>query len=107
MAVVSTQRKSRPECTPDAMDNTQMTKGVQARERIISVAEAIFNKQGVDGASMRDIAPAAKMQQAPMYYHFASKDEFLWAVWEKGGVDQLERINAAIADEKDPWQRME
>jgi len=28
------------------------------------VAETLFNKQGFDGASMRDIATAAKMQPA-------------------------------------------
>jgi len=64
-----------------------LTKGMQARERIISVAETLFNKQGFDGSSMRDIAAAASMQPASMYYHFSSKEELLWAVWEKGGVE--------------------
>lgn len=84
-----------------------LTKGEQARERIISVAEALFNKQGFDGASMRDIAAAAEMQPASMYYHFDSKEELLWAVWEKGGVELLNRVTAAIAHKTDPWQRME
>lgn len=83
------------------------TKGMQARERIISVAETLFNKQGFDGASMRDIAAAAKMQPASMYYHFGSKEELLWAVWEKGGVELLNRVNDAIAPEADPWKRLE
>ena len=84
-----------------------LTKGMQARERIISVAETLFNKQGFDGASMRDIAAAASMQPASMYYHFSSKEELLWAVWEKGGVELLNRVNDAIAPVTDPWQRME
>lgn len=86
---------------------TGPTKGEQARERIISVAETLFNKQGFDGASMRDIAAAAEMQPASMYYHFESKEELLWAVWEKGGVELLNRVKAAIALKSDPWQRME
>lgn len=90
-----------------AAKTDRVTKGVQARERIISVAETIFNKQGFDGASMRDIASAAKMQPASMYYHFESKDELLWAVWEKGGVELLNRVNTAIATKTAPWQRME
>lgn len=85
----------------------RMTKGMQAREKIISVAETIFNKQGFDGASMRDIASAAKMQPASMYYHFESKEELLWAVWEKGGIELLNRVNAAISTTAGPWQRME
>ena len=83
------------------------TKGMQARERIISVAETLFNRQGFDGASMRDIAAAAGMQPASMYYHFESKEELLWAVWEKGGVELLNRVNDAIAPVTDPWQRLE
>jgi TetR/AcrR family transcriptional regulator, cholesterol catabolism regulator len=88
-------------------EKQKLTKGEQARERIISVAEAIFNKQGFDGASMRDIAAAAEMQPASMYYHFDSKEELLWAVWEKGGVELLNRVTDAIAIKTDPWQRME
>ena len=68
-----------------------LNKGMQARERIISVAETLFNKHGVDSASMRDIAAAAKMQPSSMYYHFGSKEELIWAVWEKGGIELLNR----------------
>src|SRR6266581_1196854 len=45
-------------------DRSAPSKGEQAKARIISVAEALFNKQGFDGASMRDIAAAAEMQAA-------------------------------------------
>lgn len=85
----------------------RITKGMQARERIITVAETLFNQQGVDGASMRDIAAAAKMQPASMYYYFESKDELLWAVWEKGGIELLNRVNDAVGLKTDPWQRLE
>src|SRR6266446_6641377 len=88
-------------------DGEPLTKGAQARARIISVAETLFNKQGFDGASMRDIATAAKMQPASVYYYFESKEELLWAVWEKGGLELVNRVIDAIADKTDPWQRME
>ena len=71
------------------------------------MAEALFNKQGFDGALMRDIATAAKMQPASVYYYFESKEELLWAVWEKGGLELVNRVIDAIADKTDPWQRME
>jgi AcrR family transcriptional regulator len=83
------------------------TRGTEAKNRIIAVAEALFTKQGFDGTSMRDIAAAAKMQAASMYYHFPSKEELLWAVWEKGGLEQLRRAEGAIAGLTDPWERME
>jgi len=88
-------------------DRSILTKGAQAKVRIISVAETLFNKQGFDGASMRDIATAAKMQPASVYYHFVSKEELLWAVWEKGGLELVNRVKDAIADKTGPWQRME
>jgi len=84
-----------------------LTKGLQAKARIIAVAEALFTKQGIDGASMRDIAAAAKMQPASMYYYFESKEELVWAVWEKGGLELLNRLNDALAVETDPWRRIE
>src|SRR5258708_352577 len=84
-----------------------LTKGPLAKARIISVAESLFNQRGFDGASMRDIAAAAQMQPASVYYYFESKEELLWAVWEKGGVELLNRISKAIADKTEPWQRIE
>jgi AcrR family transcriptional regulator len=84
-----------------------LTKGAQAKARIVSGAETLFNQQGFDGASMRDIAAAAEMQPASVYYYFESKEELLWAVWEKGGIELLDRVKDAIADKMDPWQRME
>ena len=88
-------------------ETTALTKGLQARARIIAVAEALFTKQGIDGASMRDIAAAAKMQPASMYYYFQSKEDLVWAVWEKGGLELLDRLKEALASETDPWRRME
>ncbi len=88
-------------------DGSVLTKGAQARARIISVAETLFNKLGFDGASMRDIAAAAEMQPASVYYYFDSKEELLWAVWEKGGLELLNRVKDAIAGKADPWQRIE
>ena len=56
---------------------------------------------------MRDIAVEAKMLAGSVYYHFASKDELLLAVYA-AGVQALEvATTAAIARETDPWQRLE
>jgi AcrR family transcriptional regulator len=92
---------------PRGAKEMPLSKGAQAKARIIAEAEALFNQQGFDGASMRDIAAAAEMQPASVYYYFVSKEELLWAVWEKGGIELLERVKNAIADKTDPWQRME
>jgi TetR/AcrR family transcriptional regulator, cholesterol catabolism regulator len=92
---------------PRGAQEMPLSKGAQAKARIIAEAETLFNQQGFDRASMRDIAAAAEMQPASVYYYFVSKEELLWAVWEKGGIELLERVKNAIADKTDPWQRME
>jgi AcrR family transcriptional regulator len=79
----------------------------EARQRIISVAEALFTQHGFEGASMRDIAAAANLNVASSYYYFASKEELLWAVWEKGGLEMVARAKAAAEDGVDPWERLE
>lgn len=85
----------------------RVTKGDEAKQRIIAVAEVLFTRRGFDGTSMRDIAAAAKMQAASLYYHYSSKDELLWAVWEKGGIELLKRVESSIAGLSDPWARFE
>ncbi len=88
-------------------EKPNLAKGMRARAQIISAAEALFNRQGVDRASMRDIASAARTQPAAVYYYFASKEELLWAVWEKGGLELRKRVSEAIAPETDPWRRLD
>jgi AcrR family transcriptional regulator len=82
-------------------------KGLEARQRIIAAAETLFSVRGFERTSMRDIASEAGMQAASMYYHFPSKDELLWAVWEKGGVELLQTAIDAACSVGDPWSRME
>ncbi len=106
-AETSTKRKKLRSNKRMSGDKSAPSKGEQAKARIISVAETLFNKQGFDGASMRDIAAAAEMQAASVYYYFESKEELLWAVWEKGGLELLHRVADAIVNKTDPWQRME
>src|SRR6266699_2435832 len=106
-AETSTKRKKLRSNKRMSGDKSAPSKGEQAKARIISVAETLFNKQGFDGASMRDIAAAAEMQAASVYYYFESKEELLWAVWEKGGLELLHRVADAIVNKTDLWQRME
>jgi TetR/AcrR family transcriptional regulator len=43
--------------------------------RIVSAAEEIFAEQGLAGARMDEIARAAKVNKALLYYYFRSKEE--------------------------------
>src|SRR6202521_3284734 len=43
--------------------------------RIVATAEDIFAEQGLAGARMDEIARAAKVNKALLYYYFRSKEE--------------------------------
>jgi AcrR family transcriptional regulator len=100
MAVDTKKAKAKPAA------RATLPKGEAARRRIVKVAQKLFTRHGFEGASMRDIAAAAKLQPASVYHHFASKEELLWAVWEHGGIVVRKRLREAIAGASDPWERL-
>ena len=53
-------------------------RGAEAsKERVVAAADKLFVEKGYSGASMNEIAKAAKVNKSLIYHHFASKDE-LW-----------------------------
>jgi AcrR family transcriptional regulator len=51
------------------------------RERILSVATAMFVERGYEGVAMREIAEACGISKPALYYHFAGKSDVLNAVF--------------------------
>lgn len=49
----------------------------QTREALISAGIQLIGKHGYDGASIGDIAAAANVTKGAVYYHFASKEDFV------------------------------
>lgn len=78
-----------------------------AKQKIIEMAEDLFRRHGFEATSMRDIASAANMQPASMYYHFPSKDEILLGVLEKGGATLEADVCRALSGKTGAWERME
>lgn len=52
------------------------------KERILSVAIDLFAQKGFDAISLREIAEAAGIRKATLYYYFTSKDEILEKIFE-------------------------
>lgn len=65
--------------SPTPISNKQ----ADGRDRILDVAEALFQERGYTAVTMRDIAEAAGMRQASLYYHFPSKEELFVSVRER------------------------
>ena len=77
----------------------------QARkERIIHGAINIFKKNGVDNATMSDIAKESGFGTATLYYYFPSKEDILVSMMERGWIQLWESIEDKI-DEDTPSRK--
>jgi AcrR family transcriptional regulator len=73
------------------------------RERILGVAEALFARHGFDGASLRQVTAAAKVNLAAVNYHFGSKESLIEEVFRRR-LDELnrQRLAALAAVQAEP-----
>lgn len=69
-------RRGRPTAQADEID---------PRERLLDVAEQLFAEHGYRGASVRDVARGALVNQALIAYYFGSKEGLYLAVFERRG----------------------
>jgi AcrR family transcriptional regulator len=74
---------------------------------ILDAAARLFRGQGFLGTSVRDIVRAVDMLPGSLYYHFATKEDLLAAVYAEGVRRISARVRAAISRLADPWQRLE
>ncbi len=74
---------------------------------LLDEAARLFGAQGFHGTSIRDIVRAVAMLPGSIYYHFATKDLLLVAVYAEGVRRISERVVAAVAAKSDSWERLE
>lgn len=82
-------------------------KAAVSRARIIAVAAPLFAEHGYEGASIRDIAQAAGMTTASLYYHFSGKDDLFVAVHARALGAVADAVARATKGLVDPWVRLE
>lgn len=72
------------------------------KTRILDAAEALFAEQGIDAASMREIAARAQVNLAAANYHYGGKENLLQAVVARRlapiGARRLAMLDAAEAE---------
>lgn len=64
---------------------------------LLEAAIAVMSEHGYHGTSVRDIALRAGVTPAALYHHFASKQQVLVTIMERGIKALLERTHAALA----------
>jgi AcrR family transcriptional regulator len=77
------------------------------RQQLLDVAARLFRERGYHVTSMRDIAHEVGMLSGSIYYHFSSKEDLLLAVYEEGLRHIAEQVDAAVAGQSTPWERLE
>jgi AcrR family transcriptional regulator len=61
-------------------------RGPLTRKQILDASLRLFSEKGFARTSVRDIAHAAGITDAAIYYHFASKRELFEALFEERGI---------------------
>lgn len=74
---------------------------------LLDAAASQFAERGYHATSMRDLGAAIAMTPGAIYFHVASKQALLLAVYEEGVQRILDRVEAAVAAEREPWARLE
>ncbi|HEX5084160.1 MAG TPA: TetR/AcrR family transcriptional regulator [Blastocatellia bacterium] len=77
----------------------QRMAGEDRREQIIEVAVRLFSKKGFRGATTKEIASAAGVNEAIIFRHFATKSELYAAIIDrKANSTGLKALQGALAE---------
>jgi AcrR family transcriptional regulator len=76
------------------------------RRAILRAAAVAFREHGIAGAGMREIALAADISPANLYYYFESKDEILYFCQDDTLDHMLEAARAARAGRRPPEEQL-
>lgn len=87
--------------------NAQPLRADNRRQALVDAAAAAFREFGYQAASMREVAGRVGMLAGSMYYHFASKDELLLAVYTEGVRRLSEQVSGEIDGLEDPVERLQ
>ncbi|MCA1972184.1 MAG: TetR/AcrR family transcriptional regulator, partial [Caenispirillum sp.] len=77
---------------PAARSQRQQAVADHKRGLILDAARRVFEREGLEGASMRAIAREAGYAPGALYFHFDSKEAVYGALLQ----DSLERLAAAV-----------
>ena len=71
----------------------------RTRQRLLDAATETLNRVGIQGATTREIARRAGVNEVTLFRHFRSKEQLLGAVLQRGLAAE-----AAILDEHSSWK---
>ena len=78
----------------------------ETRRRILGAAARVFRQRGLAAAGMREIAAAAELSPANLYYYFSSKDELVFFCQDDSLDRMLEAARRAARETRSPRERL-
>lgn len=88
------------------MDDTSTQRPKPTLERLFDTAATLFWEKGYAATTTREIATAVGIQQASLYYHFASKEDLFYQLCVSS-LEQLRTDTQSALDEvRDPLGRI-
>ncbi len=83
-----------------------MAKGIETRERIISVSAQLFNRVGYHGCSLSDIMKATNLKKGGIYNHFTNKDEIALEAFDYNFKGILKSFRKRLDHDVTPTQKI-
>lgn len=87
--------------------NGRAAQGEVTQKALRDEARKLFSEKGYSGANTVELVQRAKVTKGALYHHFKNKREIYLAVVEDMEQELVERIEAAGAAARDPWQRLQ
>ena len=78
---------------PTATRTTNAVEATEGRDRVLNHARALFVERGFDGVSMQQIADAAGLTKAALYYHVRDKEDLFGHVMRR----EIDRVRLGLA----------
>ena len=79
---------------------------MERREHILRAAQELFARFGFRKTTMEDVAKAARIAKATLYYYFKSKENILQELIYKKGEELRRRLLSAIRDAEGPVEKL-
>ncbi|MCO5162499.1 MAG: TetR family transcriptional regulator [Mesorhizobium sp.] len=74
----------------------------ETRQKILDAAESLFTQHGINGVSLREIATSADIRISHLQYHFKTREDLYYAVFERRiraiNEDRLARLASIERD---------
>jgi len=76
------------------------------RKKIQDVANKLFSKKGFENTTTRDIAEAAGISNASLYYYFDSKEDLLYRILHEAISTGLSKIKDVERSDQSPKEKL-